>query len=66
MTFNEANAIVKSTDDAKLDDEAKKAFGIEYQINKCLFCGRNVKCKMTSPTVKKCNFYFPYTEIEYK
>ena len=66
MTFNEANSIVKSTDDAKLDDEARKAFGIEYQTYKCLFCGRNVKCKMTSPTVKKCNFYFPYTEIEYK
>ena len=66
MTFNEANSIVKSTDDVKLDDEARKAFGIEYRISKCLFCGRSIKCKMSSPTVEKCNFYFPYTEIEYK
>lgn len=57
MTFEEANAVVKTTDDAQKDQEAKKAFGIKYAtLQPCRACRHRGICKMTSPLVYKCNF----------
>ncbi len=66
MTFEEANAIVKSTDDYQKDKEATEAFGIKYITQQaCKICRHGGVCKMASPLVYKCNFLAPRVDINY-
>lgn len=64
MTFEEANAIVKSTDNYQKDKEATEAFGIKYATwQVCRICRRREICKMASPLVYRCNFLAPRVDI---
>jgi hypothetical protein len=66
MTFEEANTIVKSTDDYQKDKEATEAFGIKYAtLQPCRECRHRGICKMISPLVYKCNFFAPRVDINY-
>lgn len=66
MTFEEANAIVKSTDDYQKNKEATEAFGIKYTTwQDCRMCRHGRICKMASPLVYKCNFLAPRVDINY-
>ena len=64
MTFEEANVIVKSTDDYQKDKEAIEAFGIKYTTwQACRICKHRVICKMSSPLIYKCNFLAPREDM---
>lgn len=64
MTFEEANAIVKSTDDYQKDKEATEAFDIKYITwQACRICKHKMICKMMSPLVYRCNFLAPREDM---
>ena len=64
MTFEEANAIVKSTDDYQKDREATEAFGVKYITwQACRICKHKVICKMASPLAYRCNFLVPREDM---
>jgi len=66
MTFEEANAIVKSIDDYQKYKEATEAFGIKYvPLPVCKICGHRGICHFTNPLVYKCNFLAPREDINY-